>query len=96
MRNLPEPAQYGRWDDLPELPDVSTLDSTDPVVADLLERREGLAEEWRGYLDYPNGEGWRNWLLRRAYEGVQMLDGQLRRLAGNAAGAGQELSATRH
>lgn len=81
MRNLPEPAQYGRWDDLPDLPDVSSLDPDDPVVADLLERRHYLAENWRGYLDYPHGEAWRNWLLRRSHEGVQMLDGELRHLA---------------
>jgi hypothetical protein len=45
---------------LPDLPDLSTLDTDDPVVADLLERRNGLAEESRGHLDYPHGDRWRD------------------------------------
>ncbi|WP_175530002.1 hypothetical protein [Actinopolyspora lacussalsi] len=89
MRPFPTPAEYGKWDVLPEDPPESELDLSNEDVTDALVRRERLKDEWRGYWHYPHGEhdpatagetpetaeAWRNWLLRRSYQGIAFING---------------------
>lgn len=93
MRPFPSPSEYGSWDALPEFSTEADLDLSNPDVQDGLARRDLLIEEWRGFLNYPHGvwseeniaqnpgdaEAWRNWLVRRSWEGVNFINGSLRR-----------------
>lgn len=93
MRPFPSPSDYGSWDELPECPAEAELDLSNPDVKDALQRREVLIALWREYHDYPHGTwreelidahpehaaAWRNWLLRRAWEGVNFINGSVRR-----------------
>ncbi len=97
LRPMPSPAEFGMWDTLPEDPPEHLLDLSDEDVKDTIRRRDILKQEWRGYLNYPHGfwpdasierdtigqgEAWRNWLLRRAWDAVATLNAHLRRRAG--------------
>lgn len=93
MRPFPAPSEYGSWDTLPGCPAEDEFDSSNPDVKDGLQRRDLLIEEWRGFLNYPHGvwseeniaqnsgdaEAWRNWLVRRSWEGVSFINGSMRR-----------------
>lgn len=93
MRPFPAPRDFGAWDKLPEFPTEDELDLSNPDVKDALERRDLLVEEWQQYLTYPHGvwredciadfphfaEQWRNWLLRRAWEGIAFINANARR-----------------
>lgn len=93
MRPFPPRSAYGGWDKLPDGPDESTVDTTNPHLQDTLKRRALLMEQWRGFYTYPRdvwsdqaidknpdyAEAWRNWFLRRSWEGISLLNGILRR-----------------
>lgn len=87
MRPLPSPSEYGSWDQLPTFPAEDEFDPDNPDVQDRLERRARLVEEWRGFVNYPSeawadadqAAAWRNWFLRRAWEGISFINGNLRR-----------------
>lgn len=88
-------SEFGNWDVLPEDPPEDRLDLTDPAVKDMLERRGRLVEQWQAYYAYPHGvwrdraiqaypkqaEAWRNWFLRRSWEGISLINGSLGRYA---------------
>ena len=106
MRPLPSPSECGSWDQLPACPDESELDLSRPDLKDALQRRDRLIDEWWGYVDYPHGvwvaeniaqnpdqaQAWRNWLLRRAWEGIQFINGNLRRWSNAASSSGNSWS----
>lgn len=93
MRPFPAATEYGSWDKLPTGPAEEELDLSNPDVKDALARRELLINQWSDYRNYPNGhwreeairhspdhaEAWRNWLTRRSWEGVNQINGFLRR-----------------
>ncbi|PKW15295.1 hypothetical protein [Saccharopolyspora spinosa] len=97
MRPLPSPLEFGTWETLPEDPPEHLLDLSDEDVKDTIRCRDILKQEWSGYLHYPHGfwpdasikpdiagqgEAWRNWLLRPAWDSVATLNAHLRRQAG--------------
>ncbi|WP_211481298.1 hypothetical protein [Actinopolyspora xinjiangensis] len=91
MRPFPTPAEYGKWDVLPADPPDSELDLTNEDVKHALERRETLKMDWHADWHYPHGvwrpdtieqhpelaEAWRNWFLRRSWEGIAFINGCL-------------------
>lgn len=93
MRSFPPPTEYGSWDVLPDDPADVDLDLTSDEVKDALERRETLKLDWYAYRTYPHGiwsqdvidrnsesaEAWRNWVLRRSWEGITHINGCLLR-----------------
>ncbi|PRW62177.1 hypothetical protein [Actinopolyspora mortivallis] len=101
LRPFPAESDFGRWDVLPADPTEDEIDHENPDVVDALRRREHLTENWRADLDYPTGiwreevieahprlaKAWRNWLLRRSYEGISFINGCIRRWSQENTGA---------
>lgn len=92
MRPFPSSFEYGKWDTLPADPPEHELDLANEDVLDALKRRERLKADWYADLNYPHGvwsqesidqnpdlaEAWRNWFLRRSWQGIKFINGCLR------------------
>ncbi|AOS64632.1 hypothetical protein [Actinoalloteichus hymeniacidonis] len=96
MRPMPRPAEYGQWDELPDVPEVPTSRMGDLAVLDvrerlirLIDRRRSedariaeLEQQWRerGGVGESPYEVSRQWVRRQTTEGALMLAGILDRL----------------